>query len=234
MKKLLVVNAGIAALLGSGMAEAGYSPYYVGAGVGVSTNNGDESLFCDECTGSQFTLDKKDQGGAKIHKVYGGANLNSTFGVEADYVNLGDTYSLDMYRPEFGVPGGRAEYAKARQKTRGVGVSAKVNRRITRKTSVYGKAGALAWENKNHMDYSNLNNVKETYETTDRGVSPTLGLGVEHEVTDRISIRVGWDRSFDVGKSDKFLHLDESKNYADLRSVKTDIDMVYVGATFNF
>ena len=46
MKKLLVVNAGIAALLGSGMAEAGYSPYYVGAGVGASGNNGNESQFC--------------------------------------------------------------------------------------------------------------------------------------------------------------------------------------------
>ncbi len=40
MKKLLVVNAGIAALLGSGMAEAGFSPYYVGAGIGTASNNG--------------------------------------------------------------------------------------------------------------------------------------------------------------------------------------------------
>jgi|GEM_PF-4338225 len=30
MKKFLVVNAGLAALMGSSMAEAGFSPYYAG------------------------------------------------------------------------------------------------------------------------------------------------------------------------------------------------------------
>lgn len=234
MKKFLVVNAGLAALMGSSMAEAGFSPYYAGAAIGASQNNGNETQFCDECTGSQFTMHKKNRGGAKVHKVYAGANLNPVFGVEAEYVDLGDTYSLDMYRPEFGIPGGRAETAKARQKTRGIGLSAKANHRITRKTSVYGKAGALAWENKNRMDYTNLDNINVNYKSTDRGVSPTIGLGVEHEVTDRISIRVGWDRTFDTGKGDRFLELDSSKNVADLHSVKTDTDMIYVGATFNF
>lgn len=234
MNKLLVVNAGIAALVGSGMAEAGFSPYYVGAAIGASTHNGDEAEFCDLCTGSKFTPHKKNRGGAKVHKVYGGANLTSGVAVEVEYANLGDTYSLDMYRPENGVPGGRAEYARARQKTRGIGASVKANRRLSRNTSVFGKAGAFAWENKNSMDYTNLDGIQETYKTTDRGVSPTLGVGIEHELGRNWSVRVGYDRYFNTGKGDRFLSLDENKNYADLRSVKTDTDMVYVGATFNF
>ncbi|MGB5599306.1 MAG: outer membrane beta-barrel protein [Thiothrix litoralis] len=230
MKKLLVVNAGLVALLGSGMAEAGYSPYYGGAGLGATGNNGNESQFCPACDGSQFKM-RNDKGDNRGYKVYGGTNLTQNLGVEVDYTDLGKTYDADMYRPTLD---GRAERAHAWQQTRGVGVSAKVNRRITRKTSVYGKAGAFAWENKNQMDYTNLDGISETYKTKDRGVSPRLGMGIEHEITDHMSIRVGWDRTFNNGKGNQFLHLDENKNYADLRSVKTDTEMVYVGATFNF
>ncbi len=132
------------------------------------------------------------------YKVYGGTNLTGTVGIEADYTDLGKTYNADMYRPTLD---GRAEHAHAWQKTRGVGLSVKANRRISRKTSVYGKAGAFAWENKNQMDYTNLDGISETYKTTDRGVSPTLGVGIEHEVNDRMSIRVGWDRTFKTVKA---------------------------------
>lgn len=234
MKKFIAINAGIAALVGSGIAEAGYSPYYVGGALGKGQNDANETQFCPPCGDSQFTVHKKSSGATKVHKVYGGANLTSTFAVEGEYANLGDTYSLDMYRPENGVPGGRAEFAKARQKTRGIGVSAKANRRVSRKTAVFGKVGAFAWENKNSMDYTNLDGINETYKTTDRGISPTLGVGVEHEVGNNWSVRVGWDRYFNTGKGEQFLHLDENRNFAGLRSVKTDTDMIYVGATFNF
>lgn len=234
MKKFIAINAGIAALMGSGLAEAGFSPYYVGAAIGTSENNANETQFCPPCGDSQFTVNKRNSGAAKVHKVYGGSNLTGTFAVEAEYANLGETYSLDMYRPENGVPGGRAEFAKARQKTRGMGISAKANRRLTRKTSVFGKAGAFVWENKNSMEYTNLDGIQENYKTTDRGVSPTVGVGIEHELGNNWSVRAGWDHYANTGKGNQFLHLDADRNFADLRSVKTDTNMVYVGATFNF
>lgn len=233
MKKFIAINAGIAALVGSGMAEAGFSPYYVGAAIGTTTNNGSESQFCPECEDSIFTLDKRNPA-KQVHKVYGGTNFNSNLGVEVEYANLGDTYSLDMYRPEFGVPGNRAEYAKARQKTRGIGVSAKARKHLTRKTAVFAKGGAFAWENRNSMDYTNLNNINVVYKTKDRGVSPVVGVGIEHEVSDRWSVRAGVDRYLNTGKGNNFLYLDEEKRYDELRSVKTDSTMIYVGATFNF
>lgn len=59
MKKLLVINAGLTALLGSGIAHAGFSPYYVGAGVGSASNNGSDTQFCPECAGSQLNIQKK-------------------------------------------------------------------------------------------------------------------------------------------------------------------------------
>lgn len=233
MKTFIAVNAGIAALVGSGIAEAGFSPYYVGAAVGTTTNNGSESQFCSECDGSIFTLDKRNPA-KQVHKVYGGANLKGSLGVEAEYANLGETYSLDMYRPEFGVPGNRAEYAKARQKTRGVGVSVKGRKYLTRRTVVFGRVGAFAWENRNSMDYTNLNNINVVYKTKDRGVSPVIGVGVEHAVSDRWSVHAGVDRYINTGKGNQFLYLDEEKRYRDLQSVKTDSNMIYVGATFNF
>lgn len=229
MKKLLVVNAGLTALLGTGIAQAGFAPYYVGAGVGQSANNGDETQFCDPCSGSQFTVEDGGQG----YKVYGGMNLTDSLAIEGEYTDLGKTFELDMYRPHQ-PPDGRAERASAYQKTRGIGISAKANRRITRNTAVYGKAGAFAWENKSHMDYTNLDNIHTTYSGKDSGISPTLGIGIEHEVSDRWTIRAGWDHYFDVGKGDRFLELDSNQNVVDLHSVKTDVDMVYVGATFNF
>lgn len=233
MKKLLTINAGIAALIGSGIAQAGYSPYYVGAAVGTSTNDGNESRFCPACEGSVFTTNQRNPA-KRVHKVYGGTNFKGSLGAELEYANLGNTYSLDMYRPEFGVPGNRAEYAKARQKTRGIGASIKASHRLSRKTAIYGKAGAFFWENKNSMDYTNLDGINANYRTKDRGVSPVIGVGIEHEIGNRWSVRVGWDRYVDTGKGSQFLYLDEQKRYADLRSVKTDTDMIYVGATFNF
>lgn len=230
MKKFITANIGLSALLGSGLAHAGLSPYYVGVGVGTTQHDNASGSFCSGCDGSQYTTHKRNN----AYKVYGGLNLTDTLAVEAELTNLGKTYELDMYRPENGVPGGRAEFAHATQKTRGIGISAKANRNIGRRTAVYGKVGAFAWENKNQMDYTNLDGFNETYKTKDRGISPTLGVGIEHEINDRWSVRAGWDHYFNTGKGDQFLHLDANKNYADLRSVKTDTDMIYVGATFTF
>ena len=228
MKKLLVINAGLTALLGSSMAHAGFSPYYIGAGVGSASNNGSDTQFCPECAGSQLNMDKKSQG----YKVYGGVNLTDNLAIEGEYADLGNGYDLTMNRP---TTDGRTETAHARQKTRGIGVSAKASRRVgDGKTKVFGKAGAFAWQNKNKMDYKNLDDVHETYKTSDSGISPTAGVGLEHEINENWSVRAGWDHYFNVGKGDQLLHLDENKNYNDLRSVKTDTDLLYVGATFNF
>ncbi len=228
MKKLIVVNAGITALLGSGMASAGYSPYYVGAAVGSASNDGSDSQFCPACAGSKFKMEKRNT----AYKVYGGMNLNQTLAIEGEYTNLGNTYDLNMDRP---TTDGRTETAHAYQKTQGLGISAKATRRMNHgRTAVFGKAGAFAWENKNRMNYKNLDDVHATYKTKNSGISPTLGVGVEHAIDDHWSVRAGWDRYFNVGKGDQFLKLDENKNYADLRSVKTNADVVYVGATFNF
>lgn len=228
MKKLLVVNVGLTALLGSGMAHAGLSPFYVGAGIGSASNDGSDEQFCPECAGSEFDMDKKNT----AHKVYGGVNITRNLAIEGEYTDLGNTYDLNMNRP---TTDGRTETAHARQKTHGIGISAKASHHFANgKTSVFGKAGAFAWQNKNKMDYKNLDDVHETYKTTDNGISPTVGVGVEHELTDNWSVRAGWDRYYNVGKGDQFLHLDENKNYDDLRSVKTNTDLLYVGATFNF
>lgn len=230
MKTFIKVNIGLTALLGSGLAHAGLSPYYVGAGVGTTQHDSDSASFCPSCNGSQFTTHKRDT----AYKVYGGLNLTDNLAIEAELTNLGKTYDLDMVRPQNGIVGNPTEYAHATQKTRGIGISAKANRNIGRRTAVYGKAGAFAWENKNRMDYTDLNGQQAIYKTTDRGISPTVGVGIEHEITDRWSVRAGWDHYFNTGKGDQFLHLDQNKNYADLRSVKTDTDMIYVGATFTF
>ncbi len=227
MKHFITANLGLTALLGSTIAQAGLSPFYAGAGIGITQNDGSSSNFCPSCSGSQYDTHKQNH----AFKIYGGTNLTNSFAIEAELTDLGKTYDLDMYRPTLD---GRAEYAHATQKTRGIGISAKANRNLSQRTSVYGKVGAFAWENKNRMDYTNLDGIQETYKTTDRGVSPTLGVGIEHEITDRWSVRAGWDHHFNTGKGDQFLHLDSNQNYADLRSVKTDTDMIYVGATFNF
>lgn len=229
MKKLLMVNAGITALLGSSIAQAGYSPFYAGAGVGNVKTDGTDKQFCDLCQGSQFSMRNHNNNG---YKLYGGVNLSDQVAIEGEVVDFGKTYDLDMYRPTLD---GRAERAHATTKARGVGVSAKVRKHLRNgRTSIYGKGGALAWETKNHMDYTNMDNISETYKSRNRGVSPTLGIGVEHEFNARWSMRVGWDHYFKVGRSDRYLHVDENRNVDDLRSVKTDVDMVYVGATFNF
>ncbi len=229
MKKLLIINAGITALLGSGLAQAGYAPFYAGGGLGLIRNNGSDSKFCDLCTGSQFSARHTNR---HAYKVYGGVNVTDTVGVEADFSQFGKTYDLDMYRP---TTDGRSEHAHAYTKTRGIGLTAKARKHLRNgRTSLYGKGGAFLWENRNHMDYTNLDNVNVAYHSTDRGASPTLGIGVEHEINDRWSVRAGWDHYFNVGKGKRFLHLDDQHNVETLRSVKNDVDMIYVGATFNF
>lgn len=105
---------------------------------------------------------------------------------------------------------------------------------VTVKLKYSVKRAHLLGRTKNKMDYKNLDDVHETYKTSDSGISPTAGVGLEHEINENWSVRAGWDHYFNVGKGDQLLHLDENKNYNDLRSVKTDTDLLYVGATFNF
>jgi hypothetical protein len=229
MKKLLIVNAGITALLGSGMAQAGFSPYYAGAGVGSTSNNGSENDFCPACAGSQFNMHKQNQG----YKVYGGVNLTNDLAIEGEYADLGKTYNLGLdshqNNPALDYYG-KTQHVDAHQKTHGIGVSVKANRRIARKTSVYGKVGAFAWENKLTVEDTGLAGNHTSYRGKDSGISPTLGVGVEHDINNRWTVRAGWDHYFKVGKGSQFLE----ENPTTLHSVKTDVDMVYVGATFNF
>lgn len=229
MKKLLIVNAGITALLGSGMAHAGFAPYYAGAGIGMTKNNGSQDDFCPACDGSQFDMDKEDQG----YKVYGGVNLTDDLAIEGEYADLGKTYGLALDNTPSNPANeyyGKTQHINAKQKTHGVGVSVKANRRIARKTSVYGKVGAFAWENKLTVEDEGLAGNRVTYKDKDSGISPTLGVGVEHEINDRWAVRAGWDHYFKVGKGNQFVE----ENPVNLRSVKTDVDMIYVGATFSF
>lgn len=260
MKKITLAAAALAAFAIQGAYAGGVSPFYVGAGVGITNNNTDVDNLVADCRPDLLhkhnykyadhpkfpvvledycTKDDKD----KSWNVYGGVNVSQNLAVEVGYVDLGKT--ADMYY---------SDPIAATQETTAVTLSAigKVPLGKNSRTSVYGKAGVARWKSEatvsghfgtpdntdrygNHVNFgegANATKVKAT------GTSPVVGVGIEHDLTHNISLRAGWDRYYDVGKDQEIVGLKEDaltrSNPKDIRTVKTDVDVVSVGANYSF
>ena len=135
-----------------------------------------------------------------------GYAFNENFALEGGYADLGSIDSLvgDCERQQ-GIA--------ADPSADGVTLAAVARAPIGEKFSIYGKAGAFAW----NMDRDATGGLPAA---SDDGVSPLAGIGLGYSFTDRFEGRLEYDRFFDVGETDT--------------TGQTDIDALMVGGAFKF
>ncbi len=159
--KALLVIAGFSAaagLAGPASAQMGgniMSSAYIGASIG-------QSDLGDAC-GGLSSCDDKDT----AWKVFGGYQINRTFGVELGYTNLG----------EVSVPGAGAEVTAWEL----LGIAAIPLGPV----SVYGKLGFARGEVKGTGALAGV---------SDTSTDLTYGIGVQYDFTKQIGIRGEWQR----------------------------------------
>ncbi|MEZ5479776.1 MAG: outer membrane beta-barrel protein [Thiolinea sp.] len=195
-------------LLAGGLQTGGSA--YIGAGVGKTHSNADVNDFtspsyCHHAK-SKCRADKNDQS----WQLYGGYKVSPFMAVEGAYVNLGQTANLSDGK------------VRGTQDTKGVSLSA-VGKVPMGAASVYGKAGVYHW----NSDVT-LRHDQQRERADGSGTDPVIGAGLEYQFNERWSGRVGWDRYYNVGKSNDMI------NKHGVNTLKTDVDVYGVGLSFDF
>ncbi len=188
-------NAGMAALLGalffawSGAASALDHPsgFYVEGALGYARV--DDSV-CDGLPGTlpiQFACKEDD---ASWELIVGWQPITWA-GIEAGYVNLGETSATaggtDL---EASVDGGIIAVNFTVPGLQDIGL--------------YGRVGAYFWEGELSGRVSNLPPGAVTLPIKDDGTSPVIGIGFRWPVTKNVGIGFRWDRYLDIGNDSTF------------------------------
>ncbi len=173
----------IASSILSSTAMAADTPFYVGAGLGLSS----ASKACSGLGGDGFsgTCDKKDSG----IKLVGGYKFSEYLSAEIAYVNLG----------EFKASGTATSGAiDAKSKVSGFQFGVLGQWTFAESFSLLGKLGGFRWNQK-------ISGAASPTLTTGgtKGTDIFLGFGLQYDFNRNFGIRTEWERYLDVGKSNK-------------------------------
>jgi len=168
---------------------AGDSGWYLGAGVGVSTESGLDGIDTT-LAGYGITSSSTVSGTPTAWKVFGGYQVNKYFGVEGAYADLGQ-FTINSSVTPAGT--GTATW----QPNNVWSLSAVGYLPIMDQFSAFGKLG-VAYSNVN-FTYSDTNaNAISVSNTT---TSPLYGLGLKYDFTDHASVRGEFERYQNLGDS---------------------------------
>lgn len=162
-----------AVLLSTQALAADGTGFYVGAGVG-------QSKAKDACTGlagTGITCDDKDT----AFSIFGGYQVNTNFGVELGYTDLGKVTASG-----FGVT---ASIEAKGLELVGVGTYP-----INPQFDVYGKLGLFRWD----LDAS-ASGPGGSISQSESGTDLTFGFGVKYNFTQNFGMRVQWQQYKDIG-----------------------------------
>ena len=220
----IALCASTSSLYAGGAGSSYDGDWYVGADLGVTDNNTDSSNFfaTDRCAGLGIGCGSDDDDSAA--RIVAGYNFNKNFAVEFAYADLGDTANLNA-------SDGQGDSGRILQDTTAFSVTAIGKKQLGHsKFSAFGKAGISYWDSEVSFDRTPDLAAIPDQNHSDSGVDPIVGLGMEYAVNPHWNIRAGWDRYFSVGDRGHALNV----STADLKTVDTDVDMFYVGATMSF
>lgn len=188
---------------------------YLGFTVGASKTSADKNNLTkpDTCKDKKGSCSSDDSD--KAWQIHGGYEFAPNLAVEGAYVNLGKTANVSNK--------GLGGSINATQKTKGASIAVVGKMPIGAFTG-YGKAGVYHWNSK--VTTQGISDQKGTVDAS--GTDPTIGLGVEYQVSGNWSARAGWDRYYNTGKTDALLHQTGAK------TLSTDVDVYSVGVTYNF
>lgn len=186
-------QAGDAMMIGSDFSNG--PKLYVGASAGSSKQG-------DTCNDPFFTGECHDQDFA--WKAFGGARLNPMVGVELGYYDLGDS-SMS------GTTGGST--AKLESSTTGTAIAGVGYVPLTSQIEAFGKAGAMAWDNK-----TSKTSGSSTDQATATGTSALIGGGAQFQMNSNLHLRGEWEHVFNVGSDSAY---------------ETDADLYSLGLSYS-
>jgi OOP family OmpA-OmpF porin len=171
MKKLIFAMLAATAAMASAQAQTQASAPGPYVGVGVATT--DRAFNMSGATGVS-TEGRKSSG-----KIFGGYDIDQTWGVEAGYTDFGKShvdYTLNG-APGRAETGGKSFY-----------VAGKATRPINEQVSVYGKLGAAS--NKTTLSSS----TTAAYNTSDRKTEVYAGAGVQYNLNQKVALTAEYER----------------------------------------
>lgn len=174
MKKLIFAVIAAAAAVGSAQAAGPGTPY---VGVGVAT--ADHQYNLPGATGVSS------DGYKASGKIFGGYDIDQTWGVEAGYTDFGKSkasYTLN------GVPG------TAESDGHSFYVAGKATAPITDQFSIFGKVGAA-------RNKSSLSSTNAVYNTSDSKTELYAGVGAQYNLNQKVALTAEYER---YGKSKDF------------------------------
>ncbi|MGL4186901.1 MAG: porin family protein [Thiotrichaceae bacterium] len=218
MKTTLALIIGTTLLVASSAQAGGYAGktgWYVGADAGLTRNNSKYSdiPYCPGVGPCRTSTDKSDS----TWRARAGYQFNENWGVEGAYEDLGQTYSGNRNSP--------AGSYSANQETTAWTLAAIGKAPISqnRRIKAYGKLGISRWESKNDWR-SPTGLIRSDANFKDKGTDPVAGVGLEYDVSNQWTVRGGYDRHFNVGKTGN----------GSLGTIEKDVDALTIGASFNF
>ncbi len=132
-------------------------------------------------------------------KVFGGARFNPMFGTELAYTKLGTAEKK-------GQVGEENVYVKNELAGYQLSGIAYLPINVIPNLELMGKGGAMFWERDTK---ESLDNARD--QTTDKGISPLVGVGAQYQLNQNLHVRGEWEHIFNTGSGSE--HETDANNY---------------------
>ncbi|MGV6809282.1 MAG: outer membrane beta-barrel protein [bacterium] len=222
MKNKVTLSLSVAALclfVNTAYAGGGGN-WYFGADLGSTHNNTEDNNIFNNNNCDSHLVDCSTDDKDKAARIVAGYEITPSLAVEVAYADLGKTMDFDVDTVGATIEG--------EQETKALSVAAVGKKQLGgSKVSATAKLGAAYWDSEMKTS-SNLPFPNETRSKS--GVDPMVGLGLEYAVAQNWNLRAGWDRYYSVGERNNAI----DAVHGNVETVDTDVDMYYIGATFDF
>jgi hypothetical protein len=213
------------AYAGGGSANSAKGGVYFGIDAGSTNTNIDESNFFTDgnCVNPVISCAYDDNDSAIRLSV--GYNITPNFAVELSYADLGETAALNLSNSA------TQSLAVVRQDTTALSLSAIGKKQLGQsKFTAFGKVGLSYWDSEINFDRTPILAAFPNQTQSETGIDPIIGLGLEYKANSTLTLKAGWDRYYSVGERGQAIDMTNNN----LKTVDTDIDMLYVGASVSF
>ncbi|HPQ95715.1 MAG: outer membrane beta-barrel protein [Thiothrix sp.] len=140
-----------------------------------------------------------DDGTTGVGKLYAGLRANYLVGVEAGYMNLGDTETAGLDDGPDGEPGQGRNSARITSSTSGLYAAGIAYLPLVQNAELMGKLGALYWDRDSGKQ---VERTGEYHQANDSGLSPLLGVGAQYQLGQNLHVRGEWEHVFGAGSDD--------------------------------
>ncbi len=246
-KPIRLSTAAFAIILADGAYAGGYGGFYVGGSIGQSEANlSSDDLFVDFACNQAAELCEEDNSD-NAYEVHGGLQITESIAIELGFIDFGESSINVGFAPgsAYTSNGNNSNAAPSnntspdvndpyiRQSTKAITAAVVGKKKLTDRFSLYGKAGMAAWETKAQLTSIPPDAYYPEQEVKDDGFDPFLGVGVEYELTDNMSVRAGYERYFNIGSAESFAG--DGNNFpVELDTIEQDIDFYSVGVNYSF